>query len=229
MNTFTRNVYLTKKETLSCQRCKRPVKLGEKFVAESEEHRGTCFKCSPYVNAAFLEPGDAAMTRRSKKYSSFCGVLYAWNKRRKRFERKGQYVEAEAIELARKECELDAGKRAKSNEKAAIKRTADDIVYIDAFSKAIKHRYPNCPKNREVEIAQHACEKYSGRVGRTANAKQFDITMIDLAVEAHIRHTETNYDAQFNKGKTKRAIRSEVKVDITAVLNKWRLKSRGKA
>ena len=224
MPSFTRNVYLTKKETLSCQRCKRAVNFGEKFVAESEEHRGTCFKCSSFKDAAFLEPGDAAMTRRSKKHSSYCGVLYAWNKRRKRFERKGQYVEAKAIELARKECEMDAGKRAKSNEKASIKRAADDIVYVDEFSKAIKHRYPNCPKNREVEIAQHACEKYSGRVGRTANAKQFDTTMIDLAVEAHIRHTETNYDAQFNKGKTKRAIRSEVKVDITAVMKKWRMK-----
>lgn len=222
MNTFTRNVYLTKKETLSCQRCKRPVKLGERFVAESEEHRGTCFKCSPYINSAFLEPGDAAMTRRSKKHSNHCGVLYAWNQRRKRFERKGQYVEAKAIELAREECEKDAGKRAKSNEKAAIKRAADDIIYVEKFSEAIKQRYPKSPKNKPVEIAQHACEKYSGRVGRTANAKQFDEEMIDRAVEAHIRHTETNYDKQFNKGKTKRAIRSDLKLDILAIMRKWR-------
>lgn len=222
METFTRNVYLTKKETLSCQRCKRPVKLGEKFVAESEEHRGTCFNCSPYTKSAFLEPGDAAMTRRSKKHSNHCGVLFAWNKRRKRFERKGQYVEAEAIELARKECEADQEKRAKSNAKAAIKREAEDKIYIAAFSKAIKLRYPNCPENREVEIAAHACEKHSGRVGRTANAKQFDEEMIDRAVEAHIRHAETNYDNQFNKGKTKRAIRSEVKQDINVVLKKWK-------
>jgi hypothetical protein len=222
MTPFTRNIYLTKKETLSCQRCKRPVRLGEKFVAESENHKGTCFTCSPYTESAFLEPGDAAMTRRSKKHSNHCGVLYAWNKRRKRFERKGQYVEAEAIELARQECEMDADKRAKSNEKAAVKRAADDIIYIKDFSKAIKLRYPNCPKNREVEIAEHACEKYSGRVGRTANAKQFDEEMIDRAVEAHIRHAETNYDNQFNKGKTKRAIRSDVKQDITLVLRKWR-------
>ena len=222
MTLFTRNIYLTKKETLSCQRCKRPVKLGEKFVAESENHKGTCFNCSPYTESTFLEPGDAAMTRRSKKHSNHCGVLYAWNKRRKRFERKGQYVEAKAIELACQECENDADKRAKSNEKAAVKRAADDIIYIKDFSKAIKLRYPNCPKNREVEIAEHACEKHSGRVGRTANAKQFDEEMIDRAVEAHIRHAETNYDNQFNKGKTKRAIRSDVKQDINLVKQKWR-------
>tara|TARA_R110002050_G_scaffold20348_1_gene57664 strand:- start:52975 stop:53643 length:669 start_codon:yes stop_codon:yes gene_type:complete len=222
MDKFSRNIYLTKKETLSCQRCKRPVRLGEKFVAESENHKGTCFTCSPYKNAAFLPPGDAAMTRRSKKHSSYCGVVYEWNKRRKRFERRGQYVEVESIELARQECTDDADKRAKSNEKAAVKRAADDIIYIKEFSKAIKLRYPNCPKNREVEIAEHACEKYSGRVGRTANAKQFDEEMIDRAVEAHIRHAETNYDNQFNKGKTKRAIREDVKQDINLVLRKWK-------
>ena len=221
MHTFTRNVYLTKKETLSCQRCKRPVRLGERFVAESEEHRGTCFKCSPYTEAVFLESGDAAMTRRSKKHSSYCGVEYAWNKRRKRFERKGQYVESQAIALARNECDADAKKRAKANAKATIKRAADDKVYIVEFSKAIRKRYPYCPNDREVAIAEHACEKYSGRVGRTADAKQFDATMIDLAVEAHIRHVETDYDSQFNKGKTKRHIRSEVKKDIRDILNRW--------
>ena len=46
--------------------------------------------------------------------------------------------------------------------------------------------------------------------------------MIDLAVEAHIRHKETNYDSQFNKGITKRNIRSNVKQDIIKILQKWR-------
>lgn len=219
---FQRNVYLTKKETLSCERCKRPVKKGERFVAESEDKRGTCFKCSPYVNAAFLKSGDAAMTRRSKKHSSFCGVEMAWNARRKRFERKGQYVEALAIEKAQKECEADANKRARSNAKAAIKRATEDKVFVESFAKAIKKRYPYCPKNREIEIAKHACEKYSGRVGRTAGAKQFDPEMIDRAVEAHIRHAETDYDNQFGKGKTKRNIRSEIKLEINLLLITWR-------
>ena len=89
-------------------------------------------------------------------------------------------------------------------------------------NQTLRKFYPSCPKNREVAIAKHACEKYSGRVGRSANAKQFDKAMIDLAVEAHIRHKETNYDSQFNKGITKRNIRSNVKQDITKILQKWR-------
>ncbi|MBL4704415.1 MAG: DUF2293 domain-containing protein [Flavobacteriales bacterium] len=221
METFTQNIYLTKKEKLRCNVCRNPVRLGQAFVAEQEHHVGTCMACSPFSGATFLPPGDAALTRRSKKHSSYCGVLYGWNRRRKRFERKGQYVEAKAIELARKECFEDKQKRAVKNEKAAVVRAEQDIIYIAQFAEAIRKRYPNCPKNREVLIAQHACEKYSGRVGRTANAKQFDGEMIDLAVEAHIRHKETNYDNQFNSGKTKRVIRANVKQDITVILKKW--------
>lgn len=221
METVTQNIYLTKRETLKCVSCKKPVPLGQAYVAETEKHKGTCFACSPFVKSAFLEPGNAALTRRSKKHSSYCGILFSWNGRRKRFERKGQYVEASAIIKAKEECAEDEVKRANKNEKAAIKRVAEDKIYVAEFSVAIRKRYPNCPKNREVEIAKHACEKYSGRVGRTANAKQFDGEMIDLAVEAHIRHKETNYDSQFNKGITKRTIRSSVKEDITKVLHRW--------
>ena len=172
METFVQNIYLTKREKLSCSYCKKPVRFGDMYVAETENHRGTCFTCSPFVKTTFLEPGNAALTRRSKKHSSVCGILFQWNKRRRRFERKGQYVEAKAIELAQKECEADAQKRALNNEKAAIKRAANDKIYIAEFSKAIRKLYPSCPKNREVAIAKHACEKYSGRVGRSANAKK---------------------------------------------------------
>lgn len=221
MDTFTQNIFITKKETLKCSSCQKRIALGQAFVAESEKHRGTCFSCSPFVKLSFLKPGNAALTRRSKKFSSHCGVVFEWNRRRKRFERKGQYVEAEAITKAEQECAADAKDRELKNEKAAIKRAEQDKVYIAEFSKAIREFYPNCPKNREIAIATHACEKYSGRVGRTAKAKEFDKKMIDLAVEAHIRHAETNYDSQFGRGKTKKAIRSDVKQDITATLRKW--------
>ena len=131
-------------------------------------------------------------------------------------------MEASAIIKAEEECKADAADRRVKNQKAAFVRAEQEKKYIAEFSKAIRAMYPNCPKNREVEIATHACEKHSGRVGRTAKAKEFDATMINLAVEAHIRHQETNYDSKFGQGKAKRQIRSEVKQDITVVLRKWR-------
>jgi len=220
--TIAQNIYLTKKEKLNCKTCGARVPKGKAFVSESENHKGTCFGCSPFMGYIMLPPGDTAMTRRSKKHSTLCGVVLFWNQRRKRYERKGQLVEESAIEKARLECESDKESRTLKNKKAAITRTIQDKAYIIIFAEAIRNRYPNCPMNREHEIATHACEKYSGRVGRTANAKQFDGKMIDLAVEAHIRHTETNYDGQFGKGKGKKEIRSDVKLDIRRVLRKWR-------
>ena len=119
MSTITQNIYLTKKETLKCNTCRKPIGIGQAFVAETENHIGTCFDCSPFAKADFLEPGNAALTRRSKKHSAYCGILFSWNKRRKRFERKGQYVEAKAIAMAELECEEDEQKRALKNKKAA--------------------------------------------------------------------------------------------------------------
>lgn len=224
MSTFNRNVYLTKKTTLSCSKCKRAIHPGQRFVSEDENKRGVCFKCSPFTEEEFLPSGDAAMTRRSKKHSRYCGVLLEWNKRRKRFERKGQYVEGSAIEKAREECLADEEKRKVTNARAAIKREIVDMEYIAEFAKAIRIRYPSMPINREQAIAQHACEKYSGRVGRTALAKQFDAKMIDRAVEAHIRHIETSYDNEFGKGKRKRAIRAELKPIIDRYVMTWKKK-----
>ena len=77
------------------------------------------------------------------------------------------------------------------------------IVTLSGMSHVTENDfYKNAkmPHKREFEIAAHACEKHSGRVGRTANAKNFNVEMIDLAVEAHIRHKETNYENEFGKG-----------------------------
>ncbi|WP_103069746.1 DUF2293 domain-containing protein [Aquimarina sediminis] len=221
MAATAQNIFLTKKEKLKCITCGKRIPKGKSYVAESEGHKGTCFSCSPFVGYVMLPPGNAAMTRRSKKHSTLCAIVLAWNQRRKRFERQGQLVEESAIEKARLECEKDQAARDVKNKKAAIVREIKDREYKIEFAKAIRRRYPNCPRDREFDIAKHACEKYSGRVGRTANAKQFDAKMIDLAVEAHIRHAETDYDTRFGQGKGKREIRSEVKYDINHILKKW--------
>ena len=59
---------------------------------------------------------------------------------------------------------------------------------------AIREQYPSCPTTAEKVIAEHACRKYSGRIGRTAAAKELSPEPIRLAVIAHIRHCHTNYD-----------------------------------
>jgi hypothetical protein len=69
--------------------------------------------------------------------------------------------------------------------------------------------------------AEHACLKYSGRVGRSAEAKQLDENAVRLAVIAHIRHTETRYDDFLLKGIDRRTARLEVEDKVDNTLVKW--------
>ena len=64
-------------------------------------------------------------------------------------------------------------------------------------------------------------QKYSGRVGRTAAAKQFDASAVRLAVNAHLRHAYTKYDRLLARHGDRQLARSEVKMKIEKVLCKW--------
>ena len=80
---------------------------------------------------------------------------------------------------------------------------------------------PGMPKGRENAIAEHACQKYSGRVGRSASAKDLEEEPIRLAVIAHIRHVATNYDDLLMSGEDRSDARSMVRGNVEAVLAKW--------
>ena len=70
-------------------------------------------------------------------------------------------------------------------------------------------------------IAEHACSKHSGRVGRSSAAKQLDENAIRLAVVAHIRHNMTPYDELLMEGCDRLTARSEVNEQISDVLSTW--------
>lgn len=215
------SLFISRRESVKCTSCGTVVKKGNKLLAVDEKSKGICSTCANLSGLVLLPPGDAAMTRRSKKHSSRTVVVQEWNNRRRRYERRGQLVEPEAIEMARAECAADAEKRVEKNKKAAAKRVIEDKEYRETFARAIRALYPSMPRGREKAIAEHACEKHSGRVGRTASAKEFDPDMVTRAVIAHIRHSETNYDNMFGKGMRKREIRDEIRPEITRTLRSW--------
>lgn len=72
-----------------------------------------------------------------------------------------------------------------------------------------------------MEIAEHACLKYSGRVGRSAEAKSLDENLIRLAVVAHIRHEKTPYDDLLAMGNERWEARAQVKEAVDQVLEQW--------
>jgi hypothetical protein len=90
-----------------------------------------------------------------------------------------------------------------------------------AFSLANRYIYPHCPEGRETEIAEHACRKYSGRVGRSAAAKALDEDAVRLAVVAHIRHAETPYDDLLRSGHERGDAREHVNDLVSTMLHNW--------
>jgi hypothetical protein len=81
------------------------------------------------------------------------------------------------------------------------------------------------PPAREKTIADHACAKYSDRVGRSAAAKRLDDEAARMAVVAHVRHAETEYDRLLARGFERFDARDRVAGAVDEVLQKWQAKS----
>jgi len=148
-------------------------------------------------------------------------VVVRWSRTRKRYERQGILAEPEAIEKAERECLADAELREARRKRAARRRMELDQVHITAFAQKIRQYFPHCPPGEEMQIAEHACRKYSGRIGRSAAAKRLDEQAIRLAVMAHIRHCYTRYDELLFQRWSRHQARTEVKDEIEEVLSQW--------
>lgn len=205
-----------------CSACGAPVPKGEFLMKQGEA--GLCLECADLDHLVYLPSGDAALTRRSRKYSRLSAVVVHWNRSRKRFERQGILVEEAALERAEEECILDADQRAERRRVAQLRYAALDQQYIADFARAVRLRYPGCPEGTEKTIAEHACRKYSGRVGRSAAAKAFDEQAVDLAVQAHIRHVHTDYDHLLLHQMERRQARATIREDVDRILSEWKRK-----
>ena len=131
-------------------------------------------------------------------------------------------MENEALERAERECEADAEQREIRRRESALRRGELDEVYIRSFADRVREVYPCCPPGREASIAEHACRKYSGRVGRTAAAKELDEKAVRLAVTAHVRHTETNYDELLSHMFERNDARIRVRDAVAEILELWK-------
>ena len=212
-------VFISNRENI-CSECGNT--LGESAWVTLNKKEVYCLVCSDLEHLIYLPSGNAALTRRAKKNSKIYAVVLKWSRARKRNERQGLLVEQEALEYAEKECLGDHEIREKRNERRREAELVLDKEYIKAFASELLRIFPNCPGNKAVEISNHACLKYSGRVGRTANAKNLDPGVLTLAAIAHIRHVETNYDSLLMENCDKREAREKVRTDIDAILNYWR-------
>lgn len=205
-----------------CSECAAELDKGTWITLQGSDRCPVCLNCADLDHLAYLPAGDMALTRRTRKYSRLAAVVVKWSRARKRYERQGLLVEEEAIVRAESECEADADQRLIRRELAANRRAELDQEYLGLFAARVRALYPGCPAGRERIIAEHACRKYSGRVGRSAAAKELDEKAVELAVTAHIRHRESNYDQLLLDGCDRRLARAEVREQIAQVLGQWR-------
>jgi hypothetical protein len=192
------------------------------WIVLAGDRGALCLTCADLDHLRFLPPGDAALTRRARKYSTLAAVVLKWSRARKRYERQGLLIEDLALQRAEAECLNDAEARRRRRERETERHAELDADFVARFSGRIRQLYPCCPSERLEQIAVHACQKYSGRVGRTAAAKRLDEDAVQLAVAAHVRHVETRYDELLARGIDRRDARDRIREQVDHVLARWR-------
>jgi len=203
-----------------CDECRED--LGRRaWITLTQDKGALCLACADLDHLVFLPSGDAALTRRARKHSILVAVVLKWSRARKRYERQGLLVEEQALEEAERECLADSEARARRREREAGRRAELDREYVEHFALRVRELFPRCPSGREVAIAEHACLKYSGRIGRSAAAKDLNEKTVRLAVIAHVRHVETRYDEFMARGYDRWDARLKVEEEVHRILSEW--------
>ena len=203
-----------------CSECGAELARGD--LLRIQQDKPFCLECADLGRLVFLASGDAALTRRSRKYSSLSAVVVRFSRSRGRYERQGLLVERSALERAESECLSDEDARRIARERAAEYRAKVDARYVNEFIRHVLRQFPGCPEQEAALLATHACEKYSGRIGRSASAKDFDESAVLLAVRAHVRHVHTAYDQLLSRGWERDEARAEIASAVVDIMERWR-------
>jgi hypothetical protein len=196
--------------------------LGKGRMLRMEKDRPLCLTCADLDHLVFLPRGNTALTRRAAKYSTLRAIVRRYSRARKRYERQGTLVEEAALLRAEEECNKDAASREQARLRAAMRRDEIDQEYVGLFAERVRELFANSPPAEADVIARHACRKYSGRVGRSAAAKDLDAKAVELAVRAHVRHTYTEYDQLLARGIYRNEARQMVSDQIDQKMDIWR-------
>jgi hypothetical protein len=211
-------VFMVRRET-KCAEC--GCELSDGNLLRMENNQPLCMECADLGHLEYLAAGNMALTRRATKYSPLRAVVVRWARARKRYERQGILVTPAAIERAEAECLADDESRARQRERAAGRREVEDLKYDATMTEKLRELFPGCPAGEVARIAAWTCRKHSGRVGRSAAAKEFDPQALRLAVIAHIRHEHTRYDQLLMEHGDRQLARQHVRSEIEALLKRW--------
>src|SRR5258706_11693415 len=101
-------------------------RTGQRRFPVNGEGQPLCLACADMDHLVFLRRGDAALSRRARKYSPLSAVVVRFSRARKRYERQGLLVTEEALAKAEEECAADAPERATARARSALARQEQD-------------------------------------------------------------------------------------------------------
>ncbi|WP_327587379.1 DUF2293 domain-containing protein [Nonomuraea sp. NBC_00507] len=187
-----------------------------------EDDQPHCLTCADMDHLVFLPAGNAALSRRAKQESGLSAVVVQFNRRRKIYQRLGLLVEQAALDAAEERCLADEEVRLRRRERDRERRAEQDVEFQASMAAEIARLFPGCPPERAREIAEHAGQRGSGRVGRSAAARALDENAITLAVIASIRHLDTDYDSLLMSGVPRMQARDLIRDVIEDKLEEFR-------
>ncbi|MGD1101551.1 MAG: DUF2293 domain-containing protein [Terriglobia bacterium] len=202
-----------------CSECEAELAKGSFLVMEAE--RPLCLECADLDHLLYLPSGDATLTRRARKYSKLSAVVVRFSRARRRYERQGALVEEDALRKAEEECFSDAEVRARRRERDAVRRIDEDEKVTTHMAAKILDLFPRCPPEEARTIAEHAAQRGSGRIGRSAAGRRLEEESVRLAVIASIRHRHTHYDEILMESADRAWARAQVRDEIDEILRAW--------
>ena len=203
-----------------CTDCGETIGKGEFLFLDRE--KALCLSCADLDHLEYLPRGDAALTRRAKKYSGLSAVVVRFSRSRGRYERQGVLVEVSALEHAEEECQADAQQRAERRKRGDVRRREQDRDLVQRMTHAILELFPSCPTGEAQTIAAHTATRGSGRVGRTSAGRALQPEALTAAVVAAIRHKHTRYDLLLMSGWNRHDARDAVRDVIERIIGSWR-------
>ena len=204
----------------ACGECNKELGKGAQLLMEA--HRPLCLSCADLDHLIYLPRGDAALTRRAKKYSALSAVVVRFSRSRGLYERQGILVEEAALERAQEECLADGEQRAQRRERDEMRRAEDDRDFVVHMTAAISRLFPGCPPGEARTIAAHTARRGSGRVGRTSAGRGFETEALTAAVIAAIRHRHTQYDELLMSGYSRTDARDSIREAVDRTIELWR-------
>ena len=121
-----------------------------------------------------------------------------------------------------------ASRKKPTPEQRAAARERREQRDVEKFAARIREQFPSIPPGEDIQIAEHACEIGSGRVGRSTVADD----PVMAAVIAHVRHCHTDYDDLLDEAcehafdreereSLRWAIRDQVREQILSIIEQW--------